>query len=158
MRRLDYSKALQAGDKIFGRRATGRYVDATVGSTCPHGAAFLGTLHGTADVQKFLGLVRNSSRESLCDFIHHGLMKTFPHLGRSIREFPQLYKRLRHDCPGVLEAGEDKRRSFTAADGSKIQPYSAKLYRSLFGVISQLHDRYDWPKPRIGLVLAEAGL
>lgn len=141
--RLTLSHAIRVGDEIAPERPDHGYIEGTVAS-CPLGAAFLGTLHGPADLQKFMGLLGNSSYEPPCQFIHHGLMKTFPILGWSLRELPAFKRAVGRDAPPaiVYERGGLTRRH---------PP-------SLFATITHLHDTLNWSKAQVADLLAVVGL
>lgn len=157
MRPLYISQAMKAGNALYPERLKGAYLDPYAPASDPLGAALLGALDKD-ERSKLLERHRASSHESGCALVQHRLFTLFPHLGRSVRDYPVLFKRLRHDLPGALEAGTDKRKGFNDAEGNPIKPYEAKLYRSLYGIITVLHDQYDWPKDRIITMLENSGL
>jgi len=158
MSRHELSRALLTGDKLAPARLNGRYLDPAAGASCPLGAAFLGTLHGPADVQRFYGLLKNSSYESATAFILHGLMKAFPILGLDVRAYPPLHKQLRADCPKVLDNGTYPTLNHAGPDGTLLGVWHLRRPRSIYAAIAQLNDRYDWPKDKIAGMLARVGL
>ena len=89
-RRPTLSQAIRRGSDVLPGRVLRRYIDLPQQASCPLGAALLGSLHGPGDVQRFFGLVANSSEESICEFILVGLMKAFPWLGVTVRENDRL--------------------------------------------------------------------
>ena len=140
------SDAIRAGAEIAPKTLKGRYIGEPQ-TSCPLGAAFLGSLDGAVVVHRFQVRALKDSPEYISTHIHGSLMKTFPQLRCSVRDFPRLFKTLRQDCPGALRNGKYKSGGYTLT-----------LYSSLFIVITRLHDEYDWSKQRIAELLAEAGL
>lgn len=138
------SDSILRGHALCPTRLPFGYINATASACDALGAAFLGTLHGAHDLQRFTELVRNSSTESICTFIHHGLMKSFPQLGMSLREFPRLQRALGSSKPPDLEYQHDG--------------YQLRHPASLFRTITFLHDLERWDASEISATLARAGL
>lgn len=133
MRRLTLSAAILAGaDTVRGSARTGyltRRPGGEIDGTDILGAAFIGALVLNKEYSRFAALAKNLSDESMPGFIEHGLMKQFPHLGRSVRDFPALHKFLR---------GEGKTASMLACGRYRSGPYSLVIHRSLYGVLARL--------------------
>jgi hypothetical protein len=79
------------------------YLDFDASASCVLGSAFLGTLHGPVDVERFRSLASNLSWESQNEFVQHGLYKAFPHLGYSLASFSALRRRLAKQAPADVK-------------------------------------------------------
>lgn len=144
MSRLDLSSAIRRGAAVYPERSERRYLNTPANASCPLGAAFIGTLYGPADIQRFLGLMANSSDESINEFILMGLYKAFPQLGCSMAEFSRLRRDLGRNMPDDISYKHDG--------------YTLSYPPSLFAVITHLHDQLAWDKAAIATTLARAGL
>ena len=148
------SQSIRAGAKVAPGRCTKRYILANLSperdelpASCPLGAAFLGTLHGPADIGRTLGLFANSSDESTCQFILQGLMRSFPQLGQTVRSWPKL-------------AGELEREPFSVLPPTRHDQlaYRREVHMSLYRVITRLHDDLGKSKEQIADLLQKHGL
>lgn len=141
-RPLLLSRSIRQGDRTAPGRCIGRYIDGS--ASCVIGAAFLGQLYGPADVAKFMGFAASASREGLCDFVLHGVMKAFPVLGEGVDRHPKLEPLVaRQHLRGLSRL---------------FAPIARDTYRSLFGVLTALHDQHAWSKAQLAGALERAGL
>lgn len=145
MRPLLLSTAIGKGDELAPNRSPRRYLDLTRNASCPLGAAYLGTMRGPGEQQRFVDLIGASSYESMCEFVHYGLMKHFPVLGADVRQHQRL--------TGYLE----RERILPRLPGVSTH-YDPARHASLFKVITDLFDNRQWSKPQIAACLASCGL
>jgi hypothetical protein len=140
--------AITTGSKYCPARLTGTYLDVDARASCPLGAAYLGTLLGDADVEKFLVSYTQRSPESMRGFIHEGLLKSFPQLGWSLDALPVFSRLLGADAPPGFRYK------------SKFNPtlYSFRQRVSLFATIAHLHDELSWEKDAVSAALKKVNL
>lgn len=140
------SQAIRRGSDTLPGRLERRYIDLDLEASCPLGAAFLGSLpHGAADVQRFFTLARNSSDESIAEFILVGLHKAFPWIGQSIRGNARL-------------EGHAEREGLVRRLPQETKGYDRVSHISIFAALTRLHDEKGWSKDQIAALCARCEL